>query len=57
MEHRDTKAQSVIFLRERSSRNKSLALWPLLTLSIYFSVSPRLRVQYKGLHRFFAIHF
>ena len=35
MEHRDTE---LYFLREQSSQSKSLALWSLPSLYIYFSV-------------------
>ena len=42
MEHKDTE---LYFLREQSSQSKSLALWSLPSLYIYFSVSLCLCVQ------------
>ena len=47
--HKDTE---LYFLREQSSQSKSLALWSLLSLYIYFSVPLCLCVQYKGLTDF-----
>ena len=49
MEHRDTE---LYFLREQSSQSKSLALWSLPSLYIYFFVPLCLCVQYKGLTDF-----
>ncbi len=47
--HKDTE---LYFLREQSSQSKSLALWPLPSPYIYFSVPLCLCVQYKGLTDF-----
>ena len=47
--HKDTE---LYFLREQSSQSKSLALWSLPSLYIYFSVPLCLCVQYKGLTDF-----
>ena len=47
--HKDTE---LYFLREQSSQSKSLALWSLPSLYIYFSVPLYLCVQYKGLTDF-----
>ena len=46
------KDTELYFLREQSSQSKSLALWSLPSLYIYFSVPLCLCVQYKGLTDF-----
>ena len=45
----ETQRHRALFLREQSSQSKSLALWSLPSLYIYFSVPLCLCVQYKGL--------
>ena len=52
----NTETQSVIFF-ERTEFTEQKFGSMAFAYSIYFSVSSCLCVQYKGLHRFFAIHF